>query len=90
VFEAHETPIYLVGRETDASVRNLRGARPGRGVRFLTGKPRCITSPSTWSTSNPNGAVFVIRNVPRCAIGRFREAVIGAGHFEEGAPRTEG
>jgi hypothetical protein len=87
VFEAHETPIYLVGREIAASLRNLRGARPGRGIRLLSGKPRCLTSPSTWSTSIPNGAVFVIRDVPRSAIGRFWEAVGDAGHVEESAPQ---
>jgi hypothetical protein len=87
VFEAHETPIYLVGREIAASLRNLRGARPGRGVRFLSGKPRCLASASTWSTCIPDGTVFVIRDVPRCATGRFREAVGGAGHVEETAPR---
>ena len=53
VFEARETPIYLVGREIAASLRNLRGARPGRGIRFLSGKPRCLASPSTWATSIP-------------------------------------
>jgi hypothetical protein len=89
VFEARETPIYLVGREIAASLRNLRGARPGRGVRFLSGKPRCLTWPSTWSTFIPDGAVFVIRDVPRCATGRFWEAV-GAGGHVEGTPRTEG
>jgi hypothetical protein len=88
VFEAHEAPIFLVGREIAASLRNLRGARPGPGVRFLTGKPRCLASPSTWSTSIPDGAEFLIRDVPRCATSRFREAVGGAGHVEEGAPRT--
>jgi hypothetical protein len=88
VFEAHETPIYLVGREIAASLRNLRGARPGRGIQFLAGKPRCLTSPSTWSTSIPDGAVFVIRDVPRCAAKRFREAVGGAGLVEESAPRV--
>jgi hypothetical protein len=87
VFEAHETPIYLVGREIAASLRNLRGARPGRGIRFLSGKPRCLTSPSTWSTSIPDGAVFVIRDVPRRATGRFWEAVGGAGYVEQSAPR---
>jgi hypothetical protein len=66
------------------------GRVQGRGVRFLMGKPRCLTSPSTWWTSIPNGAVFVIRDVPRCATGRFREAVGDAGHVEEGTPRTEG
>lgn len=85
VFEAHETPIYLVGREIAASLRNLRGARPGRGIQFLSGKPRCLTSPSTWSTSIPEGAVFVIRDVPRCAASRFREAVGAAGQVEERA-----
>jgi hypothetical protein len=85
VFEARETPIYLVGREIAASLRNLRGARPGRGIRFLSGKPRCLASPSTWATSIPDGAVFLIRDVPRGALGRFREAVGSAGHVEESA-----
>jgi hypothetical protein len=85
VFEARETPIYLVGREIAASLRNLRGARPGRGIRFLSGKPRCLASPSTWATSIPDGAVFLIRDVPRGALGRFREAVGRAGHVEESA-----
>jgi hypothetical protein len=87
VFEAHETPIYLVGRQIAASLRNLRGARPGRGIQFLSGKPRCLTSPSTWSTSIPDGAVFMIRDVPRCAASRFREAVGAAGHVEERVAR---
>ena len=37
VFGAYQSPIFLVGREIAASLTNRRGARPGRGVKFLVG-----------------------------------------------------
>jgi hypothetical protein len=81
VFLAYELPIYLVGREIAASLANRKAARPGRGIRFLSGRPRCITTPSTWSTVIPNGSVFLIRNVPEAAISRFRNAIGDAGQM---------
>ncbi|WP_284948249.1 hypothetical protein [Acidisoma cladoniae] len=82
VFEAAEQPIYLVGREIAASLRSRRGARPGRGVRFMSGNPRCIALPSIWLTTIPNGAVFLVRDVPISALDRFRDDIGGAGHVE--------
>ena len=82
VFMAYEKPIYLVGREIAAALKNRRAARPGRGVRFLSGKPRCFATPSIWTVTIPNGSVFIIRDVPTGAVDRFRETVDGAGQME--------
>ena len=82
VFDVMERPIYLAGREIAASLKNLRAARPGRGVRFLHGAPRCIAGSNTWRTAIPDGAVFVVRDLPRCAVARFREAVGRAGQVD--------
>jgi hypothetical protein len=79
IFVAYQSPIFLVGREIAASLKNRRGARPCHGVRFLSGKPRCISSSNSWMTAIPNGSVFIIRDVPARATERFREAVGGAG-----------
>jgi hypothetical protein len=82
VFVAYQSPIFLVGREIAASLRNRRGARPGRGVRFLAGKPRCLSSSNSWMTVIPNGSVFILRDVPSGATEQFQEAVGGAGQVE--------
>jgi hypothetical protein len=82
VFVAYQSSIFLVGREIAASLKNRRGARPGRGVRFLAGKPRCRLSSNSWMTVVPNGWVFIVRDVPVGAAGRFREVVGDAGQVE--------
>jgi hypothetical protein len=82
VFVAYQSPIFLVGREIAASLKNQRGARPGRGVKFLTGKPRCVSSSNTRMTIIPNGSVFIIRDVPAGAAERFRETVGNAGQVD--------
>jgi hypothetical protein len=79
IFVAYQSPIFLVGREVAASLKNLRGARPGRGVKFLQGIPRCVPSSNSWMTVIPNGSVFIIRDVPSRAASRFREVVGDAG-----------
>jgi hypothetical protein len=79
VFQAYEEPVYLVGREIAAALKNHRAARPGRGIKFLIGKPHCFVSPSLWGTSIPNGSVFIIHEVPRVAADRFRKAIGVAG-----------
>jgi hypothetical protein len=86
VFEAYEAPVYLVGREIAASLRNRRAARPGRGVQFLAGKPRCFVMPSIWTTSIPNGCEFIMRDVPRPAVARFQAAVGAAGRVVVKSP----
>ena len=86
VFIAYQSPIFLVGREIAASLKSLGGARPGRGVKFLAGKPRCVPSSNSWMTIIANGAVFVVRDVPAGATGRFCEAVGNAGQVEVRAP----
>jgi hypothetical protein len=82
IFVAYQSPIFLVGREVAASLKNLRGARPGRGVKFLQGIPRCVPSSNSWMTVIPNGSVFIIRDVPSRAASRFREVVGDAGQVE--------
>jgi hypothetical protein len=82
IFVAYQGPIFLVGREIAASLKNRRGARPGRGVRFLAGKPRCISSSNSWMTTIPNQSVFIIRDVPAGAAERFRKVVGDAGRVE--------
>ena len=82
VFEAMEQPVYLVGHEIAAALKNRRAARPGRGVRFLAGKPTCIACSNTWRTSIPNGAVFVVEAAPRSTVKRFRQEVGSAGSIE--------
>ena len=82
VFEAINRPVYLVGREIAASLKNLKAARPGRGVRFISGQPRCRAQVDTWQTIIPNGAVFVIRDVPRTTVARLRAAVGSTGRVE--------
>ena len=82
VFVAYQSPIFLVGREIAAALRNRRGARPGRGVRFLAGKPQCLSSSNSWMTVIPNGSVFVIRDIPPSTAERFQEAVGNAGQVE--------
>ena len=79
IFVAYQSPIFLVGREIAASLKNLRAARPGRGVKFLAGKPCCVASSNSWMTIIPNGATFIIRDVPSGAADRFHEAVGEAG-----------
>jgi hypothetical protein len=79
IFVAYQSPIFLVGREVAASLKNLRGARPGRGVNFLEGSPRCVSSSNSWMTIIPNGSVFIIRDVQSGAASRFRDVVGGAG-----------
>ena len=82
VFVAYQSPIFLVGREIAASLKNRRGARPGRGVKFLLGKPRCVLSSNSWMTTIPNGSIFIMRDVPAVAAERFREVVGDAGQVE--------
>jgi hypothetical protein len=82
VFLAYERPIYLVGREIAASLANRKAARPGRGIKFLKGGPRCIEASSIWATVIPNGCVFVIRDVPAIAVDRFCAAIGDAGSVE--------
>jgi hypothetical protein len=55
---------------------------PGRGVKFLAGKPRCVSSSNSWMTIIPNGSVFIIHDVPAGAARRFQEAVGDAGQVD--------
>jgi hypothetical protein len=82
VFVGIEQPIYLIGREIAGAVKNRKAARPGRGVQFLQDRPRCIVTPSTWWTTIPNGAVFLLHDVPRAAVARLSTAVGRAGRVE--------
>ena len=89
IFVAYQSPIFLVGREIAASLKSLRGARPGRGVKFLTGKPCCVASSNSWMTIIPNGSMFIIPDVPSVAADRFREVVGNAGQVEVRMPERD-
>jgi hypothetical protein len=89
IFVAYQSPIFLVGREIAASLKGLHGARPGRGVKFLEGKPRCVSSSNSWMTIIPNGSVFIIRDIPSGAADRYRETVGGAGQVAVRATARE-
>ena len=82
VWHAHDAPVYLVGREIAASLKNGRAARPGRGVKFLRGKPGCKTELSHTITSIPHGAVFVLEGTPRMAVEHFERALSGHGRYQ--------
>ena len=82
IFVAYQSPIFLVGRELAASLKTLRGARPGRGVKFLAGKPCCVASSNSWMTIIPNGSIFIICDVRPGAVDRFYKAVGEAGQVD--------
>jgi hypothetical protein len=82
IWRAHNDSIYLVGREIAASLKNRRGARPGRGVKFLAGGPKCQTEMNDYWTSIANGSVFLVNDTPRMAVNRFREALEGHGQMD--------
>lgn len=82
VWIAHDAPVYLVGREIAASLRNGRAARPGRGVKFLSGKPGCKTELHHTVTSIPHGSVFLLKDTPRMAVEHFERALHGHGRCQ--------
>jgi hypothetical protein len=82
IWRAYNDAIYLVGREIAASLKNRRAARPGRGIKFLTGNPSCRTDMHAYWTTIPDGSIFLLKDTPRMAVDRFREALEGHGNME--------
>jgi hypothetical protein len=82
IWEGYNNAVYLVGREIAASLKNRRAARPGRGVKFLSGKPNCRTYLNAYWTTVPNGSVFLLKETPRMAVDRIRSALDGHGRME--------
>ena len=82
VFTAYSQPIYLVGREIADALKSRKTARPGRGIRFLVGRPCCLAHAQVYETYVPDGSVFVIRDVPRMAVPRFEQATGEAGSVQ--------
>lgn len=82
VFSAFNEAIYLVGREIAASLKNRRAARPGRGVKFLVGSPRCKAEDSYFWTTIADGSVFVMADTPRMALGSIARELENHGHMQ--------
>ena len=82
VFKAFGRPIFLLGRQIAAAVPNRKTARPGRGIRFIRGRPICRPSVDIWQVSVPNGSVFVMCDVPRVTVARLIATIGDAGSAE--------
>ena len=88
IWRAYNDAVYLVGREIAASLKNRRGARPGRGVKFLAGSPKCQAEMNDYWTCIPNGSVFLLDDTPRMALDRFRKALEEHGTVEVASPQA--
>jgi len=82
IWHGYNAPVYLVGREIAASLKNRRAARPGRGVTFLEGKPSCRTELHAYWTTIPNGSVFLLTGTPRMALDPIAAALEQHGRME--------
>jgi hypothetical protein len=82
IWRSYNNPVYLMGREIAASLKSRRAARPGRGVKFLAGKPTCQTEINAYWTTIPNGSVFLVKDIPHMAIDRFETALMGHGRLD--------
>ena len=81
-FVSYNQPLFLLGREIAGRIPKREIARPGRGVRFLQGRPKVDASVEVWRVSVPNGSVFVIRDVPRVTVDRLIACIGDAGTAE--------
>ena len=82
VLERYGRSIAFLGRDIVVPLPNRDVARPGRGVKFLKGRPFARRSHEDWHLSVPNGSVFVIRAVPRVTLDRLRASIGDAGSIE--------
>jgi len=82
IFIAYQSQIFLAGGEIATALKNRRGARPGRGVKLLSGKTCFVLSYNSWMTAIPNAPVFLIRDVLAGTTERFREVVGDAGRVD--------
>ena len=82
VFEGYGRSIAFLGREIIVPLPNRDLARPGRGVKFLKGRPFARRSHEDWHLSVPNGSVFVMRAVPRVTLDRLRASIGDAGSVQ--------
>ena len=79
VFETTGRPIAFLGREIAAPLPRKDVARPGRGVKFLKGRPLCRHSVESYLLSIANGSVFTVGAFPRLALDRFVGSIGDAG-----------
>ena len=79
VFETTGQPIAFLGREIAAPVPRKDVARPGRGVKFLKGRPLCRHSVESYLLSIADGSVFIVRAVPRLTLDCFVRSIGDAG-----------
>lgn len=79
IFVAYGQPIAFLGREIAAPLPRRNVARPGRGVKFVKGRPSCQRSVESYLLSIANGSVFTVTAVPRVTLTRFKAAIGDAG-----------
>ena len=79
VFVAYGQPIAFLGREIAVPLPRRDVARPGRGVRFVKGRPSRQRSVESYLLSIANGSVFTVMAVPRVTLTRFTAAIGDAG-----------
>jgi len=68
--------LWLCGRQVAVTMAERRVSRPGKGVKFLEGRPRArFGAVDIVQTYLENGTVFTMKDVPRMALPRFQAAV---------------
>ena len=82
VFEHCGRSIAFLGRDIIVPLPNRDVAQPGRGVKFLKGRPFARRVDENWHLSVPNGSVFVMRGVPRVTLDRLRASIGDAGSVQ--------
>lgn len=82
VFRKFNADIYLGGRQIAGVPKSRPVARPGKGVRFLAGKPALSREGlGVWLTI-PTGAEFSM-TVPRMALPFVTSCLAGHGHITQ-------
>lgn len=74
--------LWLCGRQIAARPPGTRCARPGKGVKFLRGRPHLTVDTLSHSIFLEPGTAFLLRDVPRSTLPRFEEALIDHGSYE--------
>ncbi|MBX0345947.1 hypothetical protein K2X14_14005 [Acetobacter sp. TBRC 12305] len=83
IFRKFNADIYLGGRQIAGVPKSRPVARPGKGVRFLAGKPALSREGlGVWLTI-PTGAEFSM-TVPRMALPFVTSCLAGHGHITQG------
>ncbi|MFT9161613.1 MAG: hypothetical protein ABF491_14810 [Acetobacter sp.] len=82
VFRKFNADIYLGGCQIAGVLKTRPVARPGKGVRFLAGKPVLSRDGLGVWLSIPTGAAFSL-NVPRMALPFVASCLAGHGHITQ-------